>query len=400
MAEGDCPNECNSGSVDYLEACDGPGQCKCGLFCSAGTLTCAFYGGENRGCLCKGEPVSPPGLPILGISTHNISDVELTVIGTKSDGLKIPRDLEFDPESPGDLWVANRATPGNERMVVFRDAGTDSEKVKIYTSPSVQHFFAQPSGFAFGLPNELATAHETAEFTQGPDGPPRNFMGPVLQSTDLSDYDAGGGGHLDMLHNTPLGMGIAWEAERAYWIFDGYHSSLTRYNFNDDHGPGGEDHSDGVVSRYVEGDVKRKANVPSHMEFNPANSWLYVADTGNNRIAVLDTTTGTAAGSLPNNFDKGTQVKMKGADIWTLVDGATAGMEAPSGLALHDGLIFVTDNKSSKILAFDMGDGTLIDWLDTGLPEGSLMGITFAADGSLWLVDAVENRILRITAKF
>jgi hypothetical protein len=47
-----------------------------------------------------------------------------------------------------------------------------------------------------------------------------------------------------------------------------------------------------------------------------------------------------------------------------------------------------------------MGDGTLIDWLDTGLPEGSLMGITFAADGSLWLVDAVENRILRITAKF
>jgi DNA-binding beta-propeller fold protein YncE len=386
--------------VDYLEVCDGPGQCKCGLFCNAGTLTCSFYGGENRGCLCNGEPVSPPGHPLLGIGTHSISDVDLTVIGTASNGLKTPRDLEFDPESPGDLWVVNRATPGDERMVVFRAAGTDKQKVKMYTSPSVKHFFAQPSAFAFGLPNELATVHETNDLTQGPEGPGRDFMGPTLQSTDLGDYDAGGGGHLDMLHNTPLGMGVAWEKDRVYWIFDGYHSSLTRYNFNSDHGPGGEDHSDGAVYRYVEDEVKRKADVPSHMEFDPSTSLLYVADTGNNRIAVLDTTTGKSAGSLPNNYDKDVQLKMKNADLWTLIDGATAGLSAPSGLALHEGLIFVTDNENSKVFAFDMGDGTLIDWLETGLPPGSLMGITFAPDGSLWLVDAVENRILRIAAKF
>ena len=78
-------------------------------------------------------------------------------------------------------------------------------------------------------------------------------------------------------------MGIAWEKDNVYWVFDGYHSSITRYDFNEDHGPGGTVHDDGTVSRYVEGKVKRVANVVSHMEMDRESNLLYVADTGNNR---------------------------------------------------------------------------------------------------------------------
>ena len=399
VVAGDCPNNCSGGPVGYGETCSGPSQCQCGLFCQGLTKTCAYYTGENRGCLCGGVSVSAPGLPVLGSDTHSMENVELTVIGTSSDGLRIPRDLEFNPEETDELWVANRSTPGDERMVVFSGASSGSPSSKEYSGPT-EHFFAQPSAIAFGAPDEFASIHETNVLTQGPDGPDKDFMGPTLQSTKPEDYDAGGKGHLDMLHNTPLGMGIAWERDRVYWIFDGFHDSITMYNFMADHGPGGTDHKDGIVHRYVEGDVKRKANVPSHMEFDPASSLLYIADTGTNRIATLDTTSGTLGSSFGPNRDGGTsQYKMSGATLTTLVDGAEVDMSAPSGLALYDGLLYVTDNETSKVLAFDPIDGALIDWLDTGLPKGSLMGIEFGTDGSMWLVDAVEDRILRITAK-
>ena len=67
-----------------------------------------------------------------------------------------------------------------------------------------------------------------------------------------------------------------------------------------------------------------------------------------------------------------------------------------SGIEVHDGLLFVTDNTTSKILAYAT-DGTLVDWLQTDVPEGGLMGITFDAEGQLYLVDAVGGRVLRLS---
>jgi DNA-binding beta-propeller fold protein YncE len=272
----------------------------------------------------------------------------------------------------------------------------------MYTVADAEHFFAQPSALAFGAPNEFATIHETNAETQEYDPNLPDviidpvFMGPVLQTTDRTFYTSGGQGHLDMLHNTPLGMGIAWEKNRVYWVFDGFHSSITRYNFNTDHGPAGADHEDGNVARYIEGEVKRNADIPSHMEFDPETDLLYIADTGNNRILVLDTTTGKAGGPIQPNFDGGGQYYINNAESWTLVEGADVGMEAPSGLALYQGMVVVSDNQNSTIYAFDLQDGSKVDWLDTELPSGSLMGIDFDSTGDLWLVDALANQVLRI----
>ncbi|MDP6946234.1 MAG: hypothetical protein QF464_18950 [Myxococcota bacterium] len=38
-----------------------------------------------------------------------------------------------------------------------------------------------------------------------------------------------------------------------------------------------------------------------------------------------------------------------------------------------------------------------MDWLDTGLPAGSLMGIAFDAEGRIYVADAVGDQVLRIS---
>jgi sugar lactone lactonase YvrE len=226
-------------------------------------------------------------------------------------------------------------------------------------------------------------------------------MGPSLWGTDPNTLDGGHGGHYDMLHNSPNAMGIAWEDDNVYWVFDGYHSSITRYDFGQDHGAGGTLHDDGVTARYVEGEVDRKADVPSHMEYDPSSELLYIADTGNKRIAVLDTTTGTDGSPISPNYDSaagsGSQYEVNGADISTLVDGEDHEMTRPSGLALRDGVVYVSDNKRAKIMAYDIETGDLIDYLQLDLDEGALMGITFDEDGNLWFTDSLDDRIVRIS---
>ena len=68
----------------------------------------------------------------------------------------------------------------------------------------------------------------------------------------------------------------------------------------------------------------------------------------------------------------------------TLVDasGSDVLLSDPSGIELHDGLLYVTDNDSGLILAFTL-KGQLVDFLDTEL-DGALRGLTFDADGDLW----------------
>ena len=48
------------------------------------------------------------------------------------------------------------------------------------------------------------------------------------------------------------------------------------------------------------------------------------------------------------------------------------------------------------IWAFDM-DGEMVDYVDTGFDDGALMGMDFDADGNLWLVDAENDEILRLS---
>ena len=138
-------------------------------------------------------------------------------------------------------------------------------------------------------------------------------------------------------------------------------------------------------------------DVVSHLAYDRESGLLYVADTGNNRIAVLDTTSGERGGPIGPNFDGCEMREVTGSAVTTLIDGADVeGMRRPSGLELFDGLLWVTDARNSVIFAFDL-EGNLVDFLETEWPRDTLGGIEFDEDGDIWLVDQNEQMVLEIT---
>lgn len=338
-----------------------------------------------------GGPV-PPSLGVLGNGQHTADSVDITVSATSSDGLRRPTDLEFNPQNPSELWVVNQQ---DNSVTVLQDPGA-ALQAQTFSGVASEHFLAQPSGIAFSDNGFFATIHEEDQPTQSTT--PWDFMGPTLWKADINQFDASHYSHYDMLHNTPNGMGIAAESGNTYWVFDGEHDALTRYQFRMDHGPGGTDHADGVIERYVEGQVSRVAGVPSHMHYDGASGLLYVSDTGNSRVVVLDTNTGSPGSSIQPNYDGVDQYAVNGATLTTLVEGGAMGPVHPSGLEVVDGVLYVVDNATSTIYGYSL-QGELIDWLDTGLPAGCLMGLTMDAQGQLWAVDAPNNNVLRIRAR-
>ena len=342
-----------------------------------------------------GSITEPAGVPILGAGTHDPAALLITVVASVDDGLNDPTDAEFHPFVPGELWITNRA---DDSMVIVNDTGLPSRSANKYGGPGTfgaSHFLANPAALAFSLDNgNLATIHEEDQVTQSTT--PATFMGPTLWPSDRAIFDGGHAGHYDMLHNSPNGMGIAWDTGNAFWVFDGYYSAITRYDFAMDHGPGGADHSDGIVQRCVEGMIARLPGVPSHMEVDHATGWLYFADTGNGRIARLDTNTGVESGPMGPNYDGTVQVRMEGAVLETFIDAGVYGNGWPSGLAMRDGIMFVSDNVTATLFAYDMATREMLDYLPLGWSEGALNGITFDADGNLYAINGNDNQVVKL----
>jgi hypothetical protein len=319
-----------------------------------------------------------------------------TVIGTAKDGLDAPRDLAFDPGAPERLWTFNVLLHGT---VIFFDPGTEAQTSEVRVDAYGQHFMAYVSSAAFGDNGNFASCQESRdEWNVGPQEPD-DFMGATLWPADLEIFAVVGqafppeggveGSHLDMLHQTPLCMGIAHDVDNVYWAMDGLEGNIVRYDFQTDHGPGGGDHSDGVIWRYADAAVTRLANVPGHMEVDHATGMLYVVDAGAGRLMRLDTATGANTGSLPGDWDGATYEGVEGADYQVVVEG----LAEPSGLALHDGRIFVSEHASGDVIAYEL-DGTEIERMTT--PADRLMGIEIGPAGDLWYVDAGANEVVRV----
>jgi sugar lactone lactonase YvrE len=319
-----------------------------------------------------------------------------TVIGTAADGLNAVRDLAFNPGAPEQLWTFNMLSHG---VVLFFDPGTTQQTAEVRIDAYGQHFMAFVSSAAFGDNGNFASCQESRdEWNVGPQAPD-DFMGPTLWSSDLDIFAKVGqafppadmmeGSHLDMLHQSPLCMGIAHEVDNVYWAMDGKGGNVVRYDFQADHGPGGGDHSDGIITRYPEATLTRVANIPGHMELDHATGMLYIADTGGGRIMRLDTKTGTSTGPLPGEWDGAEYTGVKGVDYQIVVEG----LDEPSGLALHEGHLLVSEHGSGDIIAFDL-EGKEVDRMAT--PAKRIMGITIGPAGDLWYADAGANEVVRV----
>jgi hypothetical protein len=318
-----------------------------------------------------------------------------TVIGTAADGLDGVRDLEFDPAHPERLWTFNTNIHG---VVIFFEPGTAQQSAEVRVDTYGQHFMAYVSAAAFGDNGNFSSCQESRdEWNVGPQ-PPDDFMGPTLWSANLDIFAMVGqefppgaqeGSHLDMLHQSPLCMGIAHESGNAYWTSDGLRGNLVRYDFVGDHGPGGGDHSDGIITRYADATLTRVANVPSHMEYDHDTGMLWIADTGAGRIMRLDTNTGTNVGSLPGEWDGATYTGVEGASYVPVVEG----LANPSGFVLDTGRLFVSENATGDVIVFDL-EGNELDRMQT--PAQNLMGITLGPDGHLYYADPIANEVVRV----
>lgn len=351
------------------------------------------------------------GVTILGNAGSTVSSLKLVVVADSKAGLTAPSDIAINPLKPSDLYVVNHGD--NSAVVLQLDASGKVSKASLRAALGGDHFMPTPTAIAFAPNGFFATIHDINTPTQ--EQTPADFMGPTLWTQTW--FDGGHGSHMDMLHNSPSGIGIAWVHGNAYVVNDGAHGSLTVYDFRNDHNYGGADHSDGVTLRYADGLLERVEGVPAGVIFDKASNTAYAVDSGHNRIVSVDlgldflTKSGFDYISIKNtsykvnrilepNYDGSIQRYVDGPVLKSVVNGAAAGLSTPAGIALHNDVLYVSDYSNSQILAFSK-EGVLLDKLSLAdvLPEAknaALGGIEFDAKGNLYITDLLNSRLYRL----
>jgi hypothetical protein len=307
-----------------------------------------------------------------------------------------PWDLSFNPSKTGELWILNHGTDNTgATTVIAQNAGKDNQTSEFRRDGNAWHFMAMATSIDFGTNGNFGTA-------QGIQDANRNggtFTGPTLWSGDLDIYAKIGnpptpgvnGSHLDMLHGSPFGMGIAHDVDNVYWVFDGYNGHLARYDFKDPHVVGGDDHSDARIHRYTEVELSYFASIPSHMVLDKATGWLYIAETAKNRIIRVNTKSGSKKGNLPLiNEPLDQHWEMSGVEWEVFVD---AGLSEPSGIEFKDGRVFVSNYQNGEIHAYSAETKEKLGSVKT---LAGVMGLQVGPDGKLWYVNSKEDGVYRL----
>ena len=376
--------------------------------CSSSPLSTADDGAPGSGAASSGGGPSSLPMPLIVPSA-----VDLVPLYAAPRGFSATA-LAFDPLREGELWVTLRQFPSDApclmsapsgcaalegEVALVKQATSDSPLMVLKKDGNAWHFMRRPTAIAFGDNGHLATCGEAR--TDNYEDEAVDYAGPVLWSSDPAIFGATpapgqNGTHLDMLHESPFCMGIAFDHDNAYWVFNGQIGSLDHYDFHAPHVIGGEDHSDGELARYVTGQLSRVPEIPSHMQLDAEHRALFVADTGNARVVRLAVDTGTVGPDV-TTFDPITvHHAMLGAELDTLVPPGK--LTAPSGLALTSDALIVTDNATSKIWWFER-DGSVIGSVSTELPAGSLSGIAVGPDAQLYLSDLLTGTAYRVVPR-
>ncbi len=385
------------------------------LVCSAALLGCSSQGIDSPddaagGTTGSGATAGTGGTAGSGTTTEAVTLVDVYTPKTKTAFSATA--LAFNPTIDGELWVTLKQFPSGKPctlnidtgcsalrgvMAVITDATGDAPSGVIKEDGNSFHFMRRPNAIAWG--DDLLFSSCGEALTDNYEGSDPPYAGPVLWSADPAIFGVKpepgqNGTHIDMLHETPYCMGIAHESANAFWAFNGDAGSLDWVNFNRPHAVGGEDHSDGEVKRYVTGELLRVAEVPSHLAYDTARNLVYVADTGHARVLSVDPSTARAGGKIPV-YDEKLQSSgaMDGATLTELVPPGL--LTKPSGLALAEDVIYVTDNATSLIYSFDTAGG-LQKIYDTALPSGSLAGIALGADSKLYVTDLLSGAVRRV----
>ena len=170
--------------LSFLPGCESESQSDSVLILfdsmSNGDIGSAMDGGVaegDSGLVGDAMGLEPVRVPEFGRST----DRRVIVHARRSHGLSHPRDLEFDPLAPANLWVVDRDWDGN---VILFDAGTQEQRIERLRDMAASHFMEEVSSIAFADQGNFGTCQESRNDYDG-FAFPNDFMGPVLWSSDL-----------------------------------------------------------------------------------------------------------------------------------------------------------------------------------------------------------------------
>jgi hypothetical protein len=348
----------------------------------------------------------------LGWGDGSAESVEFELVYQAPVGKSV-RGLDFRPGTE-ELWVTEAAkiedvrtcnldlvtrenciVLGADITIVYRATGR-ADRVETLRDGNAVHFMRLPTALVFGDADTFATCPEAR--TCNADSAPENFAGPTLWSARRTVFgvDVGkNGSHLDMLHGSPFCMGMAHEVDNVYWVYNGHDRAIDRYDFSSDHGPGEEDHSDGKMERYIAGELLRVSGVSSQMVYDENSGFLYISDSGNERILRLDTQSGRRGGPVGVNRDR--------IDVHNSVDDAEfeelelSGdrLGVPSGLILHDDILFIADYSNAEFRAVT-ADGKLLRRLFTRLDADTIGSMVMGPDDRIYFTIPKEGKVLRI----
>ena len=330
------------------------------------------------------------------------------IISDTSDNISSPTDLEFHPGRVNELWVANKAT---DSITIVHNTGLDNQTSETRLDVNRNHFLEEVSAISFGSYHpefdwQWGSAQESLNTYNG-QGNPNYFMGPALWPSSLDHFavenqnneDGLLGSHIDMLHESPYGVGIAHDYDNVYWYNDGYYGELVRYDFMMDHDTGGHNHSDGVVQRYSEIQLNHSYGTPGHMVLDKETDILYISDAGGDRVIWVNTDDTTyQTENIMNDSSRletlSEYSRISGVEWGVLIEG----VNRPSGIALDGDQLFVSLNEDNSIVSYNLNsDGkSAVEVAIINTSASSIMGIEIGPKGHLFYVDNARDEVVRV----
>ena len=333
------------------------------------------------------------------ISSYINAEHTFTSIAGSIDNVNKPTDLDFHPDlSKAELWITNFGTESSGGSTVkINNTGLSTQQEELAQDQNAWHFMSLPTGIAFSDNGNFATSPGVFNANHQPVNP---FTGPSLWSSDPAIYaveNPGNGSHIDMLHESPYSQGIAWETKNCFWVFDGMSSDIVRYDFVNDHNPGNDDHSDGILRRFADEPVLKDPEgiVPSHLEMDAEKTWLYIVDNGNQRVIRINTKTGVAgpAPQFPQTEPLAEYSTVTGY-IWETV--VSTGLLKPCGIALKGNKMLISDFETGDIIIYDISTLPAIELERIETPASGITGIALGPDGKIFYADYTGNSVVRV----
>ena len=131
--------------------------------------------------------------------------------------------------------------------------------------------------------------------------------------------------------------------------------------------------------------LEARLDTPRGVALGP-NGTLYIADTGSNRVREIE------AGSDRVRTIAGTGSPSDEGDGGPATE---ADLNAPSGLDVHDGVLYIADKWNNRIRAVDLKSGT-IDTVAGAATLSMPLDVAVDDDGVLFVADSGNNRVCRV----